>query len=688
MKIVPAMLLSLLATVSAVEPPVPYGPLPSERQLKWHELETYAFIHFTTNTFTGREWGYGDESPKVFNPSAFDADQIVGTIADAGLKAVMLTCKHHDGFCIWPSAFTDHSVKASPWLGGKGDVVRAISDACRKRGLAFGVYLSPWDRNQATYGTPEYITYFRNQLRELLTNYGPIFEIWFDGANGGDGYYGGAKEKRKIDNRTYYDWPNTIALIRELQPEAALFSGGGPDIRWVGNESGIAGEPCWATIDATGWEVGNGNCKNPQRGQRPGTHWMPAEADVSTRPGWFWHESQNNQVKSPAELLKIYFESVGRGAGLILNIPPDRRGVIHENDVAALKGWKALLDATFATDLAQRATISASNVRGGDKTFASAKVLDGKRDTYWATDNGVTTGELVLDFDKEVTFNIVRLREYLPLGQRIEGVALDVQKNGAWEEATTATSIGSQRLLVTNNYLTTKKLRLRVTMAAACPAISELGVFAMPMFLEDPVVNHARDGWVNIALSRSGPLLRYTLDGSEPNAASPLYTKPFRLPRGGIVKVMAMLPDGSKSSVITGIFDLATARWKAVGDDKKANQAFDDKKATVWQASGKAPQSLVIDMGANEALRGISILPRQDGSIRGMPDLYEVSLSADGKEWGRAVASGEFSNIRANPVRQVITFAEPANGRFLRFTVTRTVDGNEPTVAELGAITR
>jgi len=231
------------AVVNAgVGPPEPYGPTPSARQLRWHEMEFYGFIHFTINTFTGKEWGYGDESPSLFNPTDFDAEQIAGVAAAAGMKGLILTCKHHDGFCLWPSKYTEHSVKNSPWRDGRGDVVREISDACRAYKLRFGIYLSPWDRNHKDYGRFEYLTYFRNQLRELLTTYGPIFEIFFDGANGGDGYYGGARETRRIDRDTYYDWPTTWNLVRTLQPNACLFSDAGPDVRWVGNERGIAGD--------------------------------------------------------------------------------------------------------------------------------------------------------------------------------------------------------------------------------------------------------------------------------------------------------------------------------------------------------------------------------------------------------------------------------------------------------------
>jgi len=465
--------------LSAAEPPAPYGPVPTARQLAWHQLERYAFLHFTVNTFTDREWGNGDEPEKVFNPTDFDADQIVGTIEDAGLRGVVLTCKHHDGFCLWPSKYTEHSVKNSPWKNGKGDVVKEISAACRRHGLKFGVYLSPWDRNHKDYARPEYITYYRNQLRELLTDYGPIFELWFDGANGGDGFYGGARERRNIDNRVYYDWENTWKIVRQLQPDACMFSDGGPDIRWIGNESGFAGETCWATVNRAGTFPGHADGRTLVQGERHGADWLPGEVDVSIRPGWFYHAREDRQVRSPANLLKIYYESVGRGANLILNVPPDRRGRIHENDVKSLLAWRKLLDATFAKDVARGAKATASNTRGNDEKFAAAHAIDGKPDTYWATDDTVTTPELVLEFAAPVTFNVARVREYLPLGQRIDAIAVDAWDSGRWQPFATATSVGNQRLLRGKN-ITTSKVRLRVTKAAACPAISEFALFLNP----------------------------------------------------------------------------------------------------------------------------------------------------------------------------------------------------------------
>ena len=256
-------------------------PLPSARQLAWQKLEFYAFIHFNINTFTNKEWGYGDESPELFQPSALDCRQWAAVVKEAGLKGIILTAKHHDGFCLWLSAYTEHSVKNSPWKGGQGDVVRELAQACREYGLKMGLYLSPWDRNRADYGRPEYLTYYRRQLRELLSNYGPIFEVWFDGANGGTGYYGGAREERRIDRRTYYDWPTTFKLVRELQPEAVIFSDAGPDVRWVGNEKGIAGETNWSMINKDEFAPGVADLEILNHGLENGRDWVPAECDVS-----------------------------------------------------------------------------------------------------------------------------------------------------------------------------------------------------------------------------------------------------------------------------------------------------------------------------------------------------------------------------------------------------------------------
>lgn len=474
----------LAVPVAVTTAPEPYGVLPTERQLKWHELEFYGFVHFTVNTFTNKEWGYGDESPTLFNPTEFDAAQIASVARDAGMKGLILTCKHHDGFCLWPSKHSEHTVASSPWRKGKGDVVRELSDACRKAGLKFGVYLSPWDRNHAEYGRPAYVEYYRNQLRELLTNYGPIFEVWFDGANGGDGYYGGAREERTIDRSTYYGWDATWAIVRELQPDAVMFSDVGPDIRWVGNESGRAGDPCWATYTPHG-DKGLPPCpgqtayKEGENGHRDGKYWLPAEVDVSIRPGWFYHAAEDGKVRDAKNLMDLYFNSVGRGASLLLNLPPDPRGRIHENDVASLREFRRLFDATFKKDLARKAKATASNTRGDSERFAASCVNDGDRSSYWCTNDDVRESDITLDLGRRRTFNVVGIREFLPLGQRIDEWALDQWDGAKWVEFAKGTSIGNRRLWRGDN-ISTNKVRLRITKAAACPALSEFAIYREP----------------------------------------------------------------------------------------------------------------------------------------------------------------------------------------------------------------
>lgn len=465
-------------------PPSPYGALPSKRQLAWHDLETYSFLHFTINTFTNKEWGYGDEDPSVFNPTAFDPDAIVAPLKAGGMKGVILTCKHHDGFCLWPTKTTEHCIRNSSWRGGKGDVVREISDAARRHGLKFGVYVSPWDRNNPAYGTPAYLPIYRQQITELLTNYGPIFEIWFDGANGGDGYYGGAKEKRTIDKHTFYDWPNTWEIVRRLQPQAVIFSDAGPDVRWVGNEKGFAGETCWATFDPVS-ESGSGNgapgdirTSDSVTGTRNGTHWIPAECDVSIRPGWFWHEAEDAQVKSPQQLMELYFKSVGRGASLLLNVPPDRRGLLADADIASLKGFNELQQEIFNQNLAAKARLQASNVRANSSLYGPQNLLNPDRNTYWATDDSIKTPELTVAMRSPETFNVIRLREAIQLGQRIAAFALDAWQNGTWVQIAQETSIGSCKLVQLKEPIETDRLRLRITDSPVSIALAEFGIFS------------------------------------------------------------------------------------------------------------------------------------------------------------------------------------------------------------------
>ena len=464
--------------------PQPYGVTPSDRQLRWHEMEMYGLIHFGLNTYQDKEWGYGDGDPQLFNPVNFDAEQIVKAAKSGGLKGLILVAKHHDGFCLWPTKTTEYNISKSLFRNGKGDMVREFEQACRKHGLKFGLYNSPWDRNAKSYGSPEYIDLYRAQWKELYENYGELFASWHDGANGGDGFYGGAKESRKIDRTTYYGWNNFWSeFTRKLQPNAVIFSDIGLDIRWVGNEKGIANETHWATFTPTGPKgeanpgPGFANDHESPTGHRNGKYWIPAECDVPLRPGWFYHQNQDAKVKTPAQLLEIYFKSVGRGADLDLGLAPDQRGLLHENDVKSLTEFGANLQKTFLVNFATGAKIKASNVRG--KEFAPTNLLDADRYSYWATDDKVTTPEILFTLKKAASFNVIRLRENIKLGQRVEAFAVDAMQDGSWKEIASATSIGANRLIKMNEKITTNQVRIRITKSLVCVALSDFGLFAI-----------------------------------------------------------------------------------------------------------------------------------------------------------------------------------------------------------------
>jgi alpha-L-fucosidase len=461
----------------ATTPPTPIGPLPSARQLAWHELEFYGFLHFGINTFTDKEWGYGDESEGLFAPTALDARQWARVARDAGMRGLIITAKHHDGFCLWPSRFTEHSVKTSPWRDGRGDVLRELADACREYGLKLGVYLSPWDRNHARYAGPEYLAYYRSQLRELLTAYGPLFEVWFDGANGGDGYYGGAREQRRIDNRSYYDWPATWGIVRDLQPNAVMFSDAGPDVRWVGNESGLAFETSWAGLDRSATYPGDPDySKTLAPGRADAADWVPPEVDVSIRPGWFYHAAEDPKVKTVEQLMTIYEQSVGRGANLLLNIPPDRRGLILDVDAERLRSFRQARDQAFRTDLARSAAAVASNVRGGSKAYGAGLVNDGRGDTYWAADDGVTNASVTLTLPRPARLERVVLQEFIRLGQRVEAFTIEAEAGGTWKTIATGTTIGFKRI-VRFEPTTAGRVRVTITGARACPTLATVAVF-------------------------------------------------------------------------------------------------------------------------------------------------------------------------------------------------------------------
>jgi alpha-L-fucosidase len=466
----------LIISSCGVIPPEPFGPLPSDRQLAWQELEYYAFIHFNMNTFTNKEWGFGDENPALFNPVDLDCRQWARICRDAGMKGIIITAKHHDGFCLWPSRYTEHSVKNSPWKNGHGDIIRELAEACHEYGLKMGIYLSPWDRNHPEYGKQEYINYYRNQLRELLTGYGEIFEVWFDGANGGSGFYGGANETRYIDHVHYYDWPNTIQIVRELQPAACMFSDAGPDIRWCGNEKGWVNATNWSLLKRDEYYPGCPCAERLQTGDEDGTHWVPAEVDVSIRPGWFYHESEDTLVKSTAELLDIFYKSVGRNGSFLLNIPVDQRGLIHETDSAQLIRLAEAIKNDFAIEKAKGKPVEATNVRAGSKKFIAANVSDNDKNTYWATDDSVTNASLVINLTETTKIHRFLVQENIKLGQRIQEFSIEAYINEQWTELARGTTIGHKRILQFPA-VETDRIRFTIHKSRACPVISNIELY-------------------------------------------------------------------------------------------------------------------------------------------------------------------------------------------------------------------
>ncbi|SKB38295.1 alpha-L-fucosidase [Sphingobacterium nematocida] len=586
--------------------PAPYGVLPSERQLRWHEMELYTLIHFTPTTFQNKEWGYGDADPQIFNPRRFDADQIAKAAAAGGFKGLISVAKHHDGFCLWPTATTSYSIASSPWKNGKGDMVRDFKDATLAHGMQFGIYLSAWDRNDTRYGTPAYADAYREQLTELMTGYGDLFTSWHDGANGGDGYYGGKKEKRTIDRSTYYAWEEkTWPIIRRYQPLANIFSDVGPDMRWVGNEHGFAAETSWATFTPEGIDgrppvPGDSNYKLSPEGTRHGDYWIPAECDVPQRPGWFYHPEQDEKVKTPDQLFEIYLKSVGRGANMNLGLAPTPDGYLHENDVKSLTYFGRKLAKTFEANLAKDASITANNIRANAEQYGTHNLLDDDRYSYYATDDAVVNPILEINLRTPKEFDIIRLRENIKLGQRLDSVAIEVFENEKWAPLAKATSIGSTRLIKFKKPIRATKLRVYLY-APVAPALSDFGLFKE--YKED-----------------------FKFDYSAPSKVK--------------------LPSSS--------FKLRNKKW---------NMAVDNNVQTFAQVNDKKEE---IVFALNNAISAIGYLPRQDGKKEGMITKFSLLISDNGKTW-KPYREGEFSNIQSNPIEQIIYFGAPLKTKYIKF---------------------
>lgn len=616
---IPVVACCLSCTSGKVLPPEPILPVPEPKQVEWQQMETYAFIHFGLNTFNDREWGYGDTDPKTFNPTNLDCEQWVQTLVKAGMKGVILTAKHHDGFCLWPFEGTDYSVKNSPWKNGQGNVVKELSEACKKYGLKFAVYLSPWDRHQANYGTPEYLPYFYAQLHDLLTNYGPVFEVWFDGANGGDGWYGGAKDIRTIDRKNYYNYPRIYEMLDSIQPQAIIFSDGGPGCRWVGNEKGFAGATNWSFLRKGEVHPGYDKSYELQYGHPDGNQWVPAECDVSIRPGWFYHPEEDDRVKSPDQLVDLYYRSVGHNATLLLNFPVDRRGLIHPVDSANAVRFHEMIQQQLKTNLVAGMIPKVSNERGGD--FVASALTDDNFDTYWATEDGVTTADIEFSFDTPTRMNRMMLQEYIPLGQRVKAFVVEYLDKDTWlpvklnEETTT---IGYKRLLRFET-VETKGIRIRITDARGPLCLSNVGVYDAGN-VSDSFVEKVED----------------------------------------IESVPYLLPD-------------VKAEEAAMASDKQSQ--------TTCFVEG---DRLLIDLQEERMVSSLHFLPDQGEPNKGLIANYEIRVGVSKDAVNQLVKAGEFSNIQNNPVMQSVFFT-PVKARYIELKATRMIRAGEPMgFAELG----
>ena len=672
------VILSFISTgngYAQVRAPAPVGPVPSENQLRWQQMEYYAFVHFSLNTYTDQSWGYGNEDVNLFNPGKLDCRQWARICKEAGMNGIIITAKHHCGFCLWPSKYTEYSVRNAPWKNGKGDVVREMADACKEYGLKLGIYLSPWDRNSPDYGKPEYITYFRNQLTELLTNYGNIFEIWFDGANGGTGYYGGANENRKIDRKTYYDWKNTYKLVRKLQPNIVIWNDGGDrgDLRWVGTEGGSVGETNWSLLDSTGDVPYN----MLHFGVEDGNAWVPAEVNTSIRPEWFYHPSEDSKVKTLPQLMDTYYHSVGRNATLLLNFPIMPNGLINEKDEkAALELAKAVKEA-FAVNLAEKKKATATDVRGNSSKFDANKAVDNDTETYWATDDSIKTASLTINFGEPTTFNRFLAQEYIRLGQRVKAFSVEALMDGNWKEVTKATTIGYKRILRFPS-VTATQVRFNITESKACPVISNIGVYDAPQILTAPAIIRNQSGEVIITPADKESDVYYTLDSSEPGPKSEKYSGSFQTEGKLNVRAIAYDPVTGKSSPERReTFGLPRKDWKILGiEDPKAYAILDGNTATTWHhgKDKKLPVDLVIDLGKEENLSGFRYFPDQGLWGPGIITNYKFYISKDNRKW-KLIDQGEFSNIKNNPLWQTKRFPVE-KARYIKLQALKNAEGN------------
>jgi alpha-L-fucosidase len=699
--------------------------LPRPNQTEWMRLERTFFLHFGPNAFRGVEWGDGRESPSIFNPTELDANQWVSAMKEAGCKMLILVAKHHDGLCFWPSRYTQHSVASSPWRGGKGNMVREVAEAARAQGIKLGLYLSPADLYQLrtnptnpagyygngssklrstiptdpvsfqtdpsrgraptpgfptfSYEVDDYNRYFLNQLYELLTEYGPISVTWFDGANPDPSVH------------ETYDYAAWYEMIHKLQP-GAVISVKGPDVRWVGNEGGVGRTTEWSVIPLSQppekftWPDQQAQDLGSRAKLTPGSYlwWYPAEVNTPILNGWFW--SPEKRAKSPAELVDYYYRSVGRNGVMLLNLSPDTRGLIPDNQLVSLRRMSQVIRDTFAQDLSAGATFTADN---SNPANSPALAHDGNLDTWWEAAAGHSTATFTLALPSAVTFDVVSLQEAVDhRSQRIESFVVEIRNGSTWtapEAVEEQTTVGHKRLVRLAVPVTTDQVRIRITDSRLEPTLAEVGLFKQSVPKEPVISDRGRDGLVTLTHPHKLPIV-YTLDGTEPTAKSTVYQSPIALPEGGTVQAAVLMPGGRLGLVASKTaVGFAPTGWKivpetdatvATSSEFPATNAIDAGAWTLWKEhapAGAAHPRLTIDMGHVHRIGGFAYLPRQDWNFQSVVDRYKFEISVDGKQWTTQVAAGEFGNIRNNPMLQEVTF--PAvEARFFRFTPLHDVD--------------
>jgi len=702
---------------------------PHKRQYEWQKNEFTAFIHFGVNTFTGREWGTGFEDTKIFNPTHLDTDQWCEAIKSAGMKLVIITAKHHDGFCLWQTRYTKHSVASSNWRNGKGDVLKELSKSCKKYGLKLGVYLSPADlyqienknglygngsryseriiprkvssrpfKNKRTFKfkVDDYNEYFMNQLFELLTEYGPIYEVWFDGAH---------PKRKGGQTYTYNQW---YKLIRELAPQAVIF-GRGPDVRWCGNEAGKTRQSEWSVIPINGkpdnWQWPDmtddnlGSISKIRSVLEAGgfLHWYPAETNTSIRHGWFWRD-ESQYVKSVDEILNIWYRSVGGNTVFLLNIPPNTKGLLAERDVKVLRKVGAILKKTFTKNLAAGAAVKASSIK--DKNHKAGFIIDDNLNTCWMPNTSDTNLTLEITLPTIKKFNRIVIQEQIQdYSQRISAFEIFAKQKGSWRKIANGTTVGYKRICKIQT-VKTDRIKIKILSSRLEPTINNFGLFFEEPRISNPIITRNKEGFVSIKCKPEGPIIRFTTDGTKPNETSTIFTKKIKLQKGGIVEAICFLPDAKiKSEITKKEFDIAPAKWKVVevsseqaDNNESASNAIDGDENTHWITRWKPnapthPHYITIDLGENLKLKGFTYAPRK-GLINGTIKEYIFYVSTDGKNWENLIHS-KFDNIRNNPVKQKVYFEKPVEAKYIKLVALSEVNGNPWTSAgEIGIITR